>query len=69
MMRNRLDAYHRNGKTSGAYQSDSKCKSLCEDTIKFLQKIVAVDDTYTDYNGLLKVFIYRYNLIRLLTNK
>jgi hypothetical protein len=43
MMRNRSDAYHRNGKKSAAYKLDSKCESLCEDTLEILQEIAAAD--------------------------
>ena len=43
MMRNRSDAYHRKGKKSAAYNLDSKCESLCEDTLEILQEIVAAD--------------------------
>ena len=43
MMRNRSDAYHRKGKKSAAYKLDSKCESLCEDTLEILQEIVAAD--------------------------
>jgi hypothetical protein len=43
MMRNRSDAYHRNGKKSAAYKLDSKCESLCEDALELLQEIVAAD--------------------------
>ena len=43
MMRNRSDAYHRNGKKSAAYKLDGKCESLCEDALEILQEIVAAD--------------------------
>ncbi|MDC1292884.1 hypothetical protein N8Y37_05095 [Amylibacter sp.] len=43
MMRNRSDAYHRKGKKAAAYKLDSKCESLCEDTLEILQEVVAAD--------------------------
>ena len=56
MMRNRSDAYHRKGKKAAAYKLDSKCESLCEDTLEILQEIVAADaslqiwfDRYLDF--------------------
>ena len=43
MMRNRSDAYHREGKKSAAYKLDSKCESLCKAALEILQEIVAAD--------------------------
>jgi len=42
-MRNRSDAYHRNGKKSAAYKLNSKCESLCEGALEILQERVAAD--------------------------
>ena len=43
MMHNHSDAYHRKGKRTAAYKLDSKCESLCQDTLEILQEIVAAD--------------------------
>ncbi len=43
MMRNRSDFFHRKGKKAAAYKLDSKCESLCEDSLKILQEIVDAD--------------------------
>ena len=43
MVRNRSDAYHRNGKKSAAYKLDSKCESLCKEALEILQEIFAAD--------------------------
>lgn len=43
MMRNRSDDYHRKSKKSASYKLDSKCESLCEETLEILQEIAAAD--------------------------
>lgn len=43
MMRNRSVAYHRKGKKAAAYKLDTKCESLCENSLEILLEIVAAD--------------------------
>ena len=40
MMRNRSDSFHRKGKKAAAYKLDSKCESLCEDSQRYLKKLL-----------------------------
>jgi hypothetical protein len=43
MMRNRADAYYRQGKKAAASLAAAKCESLCEDALEVLQEIVTAD--------------------------
>ena len=76
MMRNRSDAYHRKGKNAAAYKLDSKCESLCEDSLEILQEIVAADaslqiwfDRHLDFEHGSLIDASLGNLPRLVTSR
>jgi hypothetical protein len=76
MMRNRSDAYHRKDKKAAAYKLDSKCKSLCEDSLEILQEIVAADaslqiwfDRHLDFEHGSLIDASLGNLPRLVTSR
>ena len=75
-MRNRSVAYHLRGKKSAAYNLDSKCESLCEDTLEILQEIVAADaslqiwfDRHVDFGHGSLIDASLGNLPRLVTSR
>ena len=76
MMRERSDAYHRNGKKTAAYKLDSKCESLCENALEILHEVVAADaslqiwfDRHLDFGHGSLIDASRGNLPRLVTSR
>ena len=76
MIRNRSDAYHREGKKSAAYKLYNKYKSLCEDALEILQEIAAADarlliwfDRHLDFGYGSLIDASLGNLPRLVTSR